>query len=261
MNAAAVAGEPASVGPEELAAIVGRAAEPVLLGLDVDGVLAPIVERADRAVLSPGVLDLLVTLAERLPVAVVSGRSLGDLIERFGFPDGIEVVGSHGLEVRGVDGDHLELDPEERYRLDQLRLLATEAADTAGPGAWLEDKPASVVLHVREADPDRAASATDGLLAAVTRVPGAQVKPGHAVVELLARPTSKADAITALRAERGVATVVFLGDDHTDEDVFAVLDAHDVAVRVGPGATRARYRLDGPGAVVEFLTALAARTG
>ncbi len=250
---------PTPIEPGELAALVGRSGTPVLLGLDVDGVLAPIVERADLAVLSPGVLDLLVTLAERMPVAVVSGRSLGDLVERFGFPAGIDVVGSHGLEVRGADGEHLVLDDDERYRLDQLRRIATEAADDAGPGAWLEDKPASVVLHVREADAERAERATAGLVEAAARIPGAHVKRGHAVVELLARPTSKADAVAALRRERGATTVVFLGDDHTDEDVFAALDPHDVAVRVGPGASRARYRLPDPAAVVAFLTALAGR--
>ena len=242
------------VSPAELAGVVDLARRP-LIGLDVDGVLSPIVERAHEAALLPGVGEALFHIARCAPVAVVSGRSLTDLDSLFGFPDEVEVIGSHGLERRGAMP--LQLDPSEEHRLDQLRELATEASRGAGSGAWVEHKPASVVLHVRGAAPDRAADAVDQLVAVAATLDGAHVKPGHAVVELMARPTSKAIAVEALRRELDVSRVVFVGDDRTDEEVFAGLGRGDVSVRVGPGDTIAHHRLAGPDAVLAWLELLA----
>ena len=240
--------------PADLAGAVDLARRP-LLGLDVDGVLSPIVERAHEATLLPGVGEALVRIARSTPVAVVSGRSLADLDSLFGFPDAVEVIGSHGLERRGAVP--LQLDESEADRLDRLRELATEAQRGAGSGAWVEHKPASVVLHVRGAAPDRAANAVDDLVAAASSLDGTHVKSGHAVIELMARPTSKATAVEALRGELGVSVVVFVGDDRTDEEVFAGLGADDLSVRVGAGDTVARYRLAGPDAVLAWLELLA----
>jgi trehalose 6-phosphate phosphatase len=85
-------------------------------------------------------------------------------------------------------------------------------------------------------------------------VTGAEVKHGHMVIELLARSGNKGDAIDRLRSDG--QPVVFLGDDVTDESAFEQMGGDDVAVRVGPGATAARYRLEDTAAVVAFLTAV-----
>ena len=234
--------------PERLAAEVAPILGSALIGFDVDGVLAPIVEKADHATLSPGVIDELERLAMRARVVIVSGRSVGDL-DRFSFPPTLEVVGSHGLERRGMPP--LALDDDEQYTFEQLELLATRAVDAAGDGAWLEYKPASVVIHVREADrelADRAIAAVENL---ANMIDGAHVKHGHMVCELLARTGSKGETIAELR-EPG-QPVVFLGDDVTDESVFEAMVDGDLGIRVGDGDTAANYRLSGPDAVVEFL--------
>ena len=72
------------------------------------------------------------------------------------------------------------------------------------------------------------------------------IKPGHGVVELLARATSKATAIGELQHESGAQSVVFVGDDITDEDVFVALGDLGCSIRVGRGPTAARHRLAGP---------------
>ena len=246
--------EPSSV---ELADIVAARPRPLLVGLDVDGVLAPIVERADRAALLPGVTEALLDLVPHVTLAVVSGRSVADLEARYGFPAGVTVVGSHGLETRGLDT--VALDEREQRRLDDLTALASAAADAAGAGAWVEHKPASIVLHVREADHATAEPAATRLHQRAGEVPGAHVKHGHEVVELMVRPTSKATAVADLRARHGAATVVFVGDDRTDEEVFATLAPGDVSVRVGPGETLAAHRLPDPPAVLAWLRALPSR--
>jgi trehalose 6-phosphate phosphatase len=227
---------------------------PVLTGFDVDGVLAPIVAHAADAALLPGLLDALGKLGQRTPIGIVSGRDIENLA-RFGFPDSMLVAGSHGAERRGRALDPLT--PAEAARLTRLRTLAERAAREAGPGSWVEVKPTAVVVHVREADATKADRALDALLVAAGGVKGAYVKRGHQMIELACRSASKADAIATMRSEVQAKSVVFVGDDITDEDVFAALGDGDLSVRVGEGATSAQRRIRDPGDVLVFVRHLA----
>lgn len=246
---------PMVVTPAELAERLGPLLDRALVAFDVDGVLAPIVEHADDARLSSGVHAALGRLTSLTEVAILSGRSLADLERLFGFPDGVHVIGSHGLEIRG--DDEVVLDPDEQATFDQLELLGHKAVEAAGEGAWLEYKPASVVIHTRAADRARVEPAIDAVTRLARMVEGAQVKPGHHVLELLARSASKGEALLALARRLERAPIVFLGDDVTDEDAFALMGDDDISVRVGDGDTLARYRLADPRAVVELLDGLA----
>jgi trehalose-phosphatase len=239
----------------EVAAVAAALPRPLVVGLDVDGVLAPIVAHAADAELLPGVLDAVGELAKLTPVAVVSGRSMEDL-SRFGFPDHVEMFGTHGLERR--DDRPVELGHHEQRRYERLARIAADVADQAGDGAWVEVKPAGVVLHVREVPPDRSEASVAEVHRRAADVTGAHVMPGHGVVELLARATSKATAMAALREEVHGGGVVFVGDDRTDEEVFVALGDEGCSVRVGPGATAARFRLAGPPEVLRFLEGLIA---
>ena len=170
----------------------------------------------------------------------MSGRTVEDL-GRFGFPEHVEIFGLHGMERRAERS--VELADHEEARLQRLLALAADAADRAGDGAWVEVKPASVVLHVREAHPDHGPRSADELQRQAEDVTGAHVLPGHGVVELMTRATSKAMAVAELRDELAVAAAAFVGDDRTDEEVFTAMGAGDCPIRVGAGATAARYRL------------------
>jgi trehalose 6-phosphate phosphatase len=242
---------PISRTPAELVELLLPLLPTALVGFDVDGVLAPIVEHADDARLSPGVRESLADLGTRTEVAILSGRSLADLDRLFGFPDGLHVIGSHGLEERGTDG--IVLDDDERYTYEQLELLGRKTVEAAGEGAWLERKPASVVIHTRSADPASAGPALTTVERLASMVDGAQIKPGHHVLELLARSASKGEALLALRDRLERSPLVFFGDDATDEDAFALMGPDDVSVRVGDGDTVARHRLAGPDEIVELL--------
>ena len=215
--------------------------------------LAPIVAHAADAALLPGLLDALGDLSARTPVGIVSGRNVENLA-RFGFPEALLVAGSHGAERRGRP--LAPLSDAETERLARLRVLADRAARDAGAGAWVETKPTAVVVHVREADPATAEPALATLATAAAAVPGAHVKRGHRIVELAVRAASKAAAIADMRSEVGAAAVSFVGDDITDEDVFAALGAGDLGVRVGAGQTSARRRLRHPGDVLTFVRQL-----
>jgi trehalose 6-phosphate phosphatase len=242
--------------PAEIADRVAGRPGPLLVGLDVDGVLAPIVDHADDAALLAGMGAAVSAVAalDDVFVAVVSGRSLIGLAQ-FGFGDDVEMIGSHGMETR--DHPMEPLTEDERRLLADLDGAAVTAAERAGVGAWVERKPASVVLHVRQADDSAGTIALAELADAARRLDGATVKAGSGVLEAFARHTDKGTALMALASDLGVVSTAFLGDDLTDEEAFAHLSPGDVAIKVGDAGTIAPHRLRDPHAVLAFLRALA----
>jgi trehalose-phosphatase len=249
--------------PREVAAAIDALEPPRLLVCDCDGVLAPLVDHADDSRLLDGVGDLLHQLATSTPwngvaddlnVAVLSGRSLAGLAQ-FDFAADVIVVGSYGGERRSRDPEPLTA--AESQRLDDLVAAAEAACELAGEGAWVEHKPASVVLHVRTADPESGQRALDSLAEAQPAITGSTAHHGSNVLELMARPTDKGTALQNLRRDEDAATVIYIGDDVPDEDAFAVLGPDDLSIKVGPGASRAFRRLADPEAVRELLAALA----
>lgn len=241
--------------PAQIADRVVKRPRPLLVGLDVDGVLAPIVDHADDATLLAGMGAAVSAVAalDDVFLAVVSGRSLAGLAQ-FGFGDDVEMIGSHGMETR--DRPMEPLTDDERTLLADLDGAAVAAAERAGAGAWVERKPASVVLHVRQADGSTAATALDELADIARRFDGAAVKAGSGVLETFARHTDKGTALMALASDLGAVTTVFLGDDLTDEEAFAHLSPGDVAIKVGDADTIAPHRLRDPDAVLTFLRTL-----
>ena len=137
--------------------------------------------------------------------------------------------------------------------------MTAEAAERAGEGAWVERKPASVVLHVRAAHPERGREAIDHLRSESAQIDGATLKAGSNVLELFARHGDKGTTLMKLARELGVATTVFVGDDVTDEEAFARLSPTDIAIKVGDADTIASLRLREPESVLAFLHALVRR--
>jgi trehalose 6-phosphate phosphatase len=240
----------------EIAAAAAGAERPLLVASDIDGTLSPIVARAADARLAPGGHDALARLAaiDGLIVAVVSGRPLHELRGQFGLDEGVRLIGSHGLE--DSERAAAELDAGEQHRLDEV-TEELRAVAGAVPGAWVEEKPAGAVLHVREASrPDGDAALTHAGVRLGERA-GVYLIPGHRVLEVTVRPTSKAAALMRLRAETGARTVLFAGDDVADEEVMASLGPLDIGIRVGADPSLARFRVADPAAVVALLEELA----
>jgi trehalose-phosphatase len=99
----------------------------------------------------------------------------------------------------------------------------------------------------------------DSVLAAAAAERGVGVKHGKDVLELTVVDTDKGTALRRLRQALGVDAVLFVGDDLTDEDAFAVLDEHDVGVKVGDGPTVAAFRVPDVDTVAALLTELSVR--
>ncbi len=234
---------------DEVASAVAALAQPRLLVFDCDGVLAPLVDHADDSVLLDDVGELLAAIASQRDtcVAVLSGRSLAGL-EQFEFDPSIVVAGSYGAERRGHG--ELALTSDEAELLTRLGDIAIAAAATAGAGAWVEHNPASVVVHVRQAEPRRGAAALDDARRRADAIDGAEVHDGSNVVELMARASDKGAGLDRLRADTSAAGVLYVGDDVPDEAAF---ERADVSVKVGAGTTGAQFRLADPTEVRELL--------
>lgn len=237
------------------------AARPLLVALDFDGTLAPLRDDPMAARVAPGGEEVLARLAaaEGVHLAIVSGRAMAQLPRLAALPRGTVLVGSHGAERARVAATGLDRDvaPLSDEQADALAALGGRAAAIARgrDGVWVETKPAAVAVHTRLARDDVATVAQSEALALAAQ---AGVRPllGKDVVELPVLDADKGSAVAALRAELGVATVVYAGDDVTDEHAFAALRPGDVAVKVGPGDTAAAYRVGSPAELIAALSTL-----
>lgn len=226
---------------------------PVLVALDFDGTLTEIQDDPDAPGLSEERRRVLAQVPhETRRLAILSGRSLADLRIRIGIDTAI-CVGNHGMEMSGpgLAGWHAPDGVEDR--LSSL-LASLPALD----GSWIEGKGLTASVHVRpREDASRHAEVGRALRDAVEAA-GFALRSGKAVWEI--RPAGaldKGDALLRLMAELpGVEPrrSIYIGDDTTDEDAFAVL-TEGITALVGPAdrPSRARWRLPDPDAVYRFL--------
>lgn len=223
------------------------------LFLDFDGTLIELAERPDAIRVPPQLAGLLGRLRERMNgrLAIVSGRAIANL-ERYVAAPGIVYSGSHGLELQLADGSRRPLDLPPSLELARERVRAFVDGRT---GLLVEDKPAGIALHYRQA-PEQAA-AVAGFMDALAENQGLLVQRGKMVVELRPAGADKGDAIRHLMDQppfRGTVPV-FLGDDLTDEHAFeAAVALGGAGVLVGlERETAARYRLESVQAAAAWL--------
>lgn len=232
----------------------------LLVAMDFDGTMAPIVPHADDARPLPRAAAAFAGLAAlpRTTTALISGRALASLRGVASPPAESLLIGSHGAEAwLGPGSAGLELDEDQQTLLAEVRGILAEIAGEA-PGTMLEDKPAGVVLHTRQAADDVAEDAVAAARSLLEDRKGVFLKNGKRVLETSVVHASKGEAVAFLRQAAGATAVLFAGDDTTDEDAFARLVPGDIGVKVGLDFTQAQYRVEAPVHVVELLEALLA---
>ncbi|MDD7943556.1 trehalose-phosphatase [Microbacterium sp. NE2HP2] len=254
--------------PDGLAEAVARAASArhLLIALDFDGTLAPLVDEPMSARMLPAARDALARLAHApaTTVALVSGRTLEHLAEiSEREPDSrIHLAGSHGAEFwhPGADSAH-DSDSDVSLR-DELTARAEQMIGGLD-GAWIEHKRFGFALHTRLADRKQAAEAATRIDDLVrTEAPAWRRRTGQDILEFASRHEGKDSAVRSLRDRVGADVVFFAGDDVTDEDALASLEPGDVGIRVGGGETVAQYRVADAAALAVLLGRLAeARAG
>jgi trehalose-phosphatase len=263
--------------PEIFAAVAPLAEQPrnTAVLLDLDGTLAPIVEKPDDAAVPGRTRELVERIAGRYGVtAVVSGRRSLDARRILGL-DGIAYVGNHGYEFLPPGAEQPQPAPalagHERDAADFLASYGVSKLTDAG--VRIEDKAAIVALHWRGAPDEAEAEAAAALAAADAEGSSLIVHRGRKVLEL--RPpvrTDKGRGVEALLAGAPFLTgALYAGDDRTDVDAFKVLRRmendghlrHAVCVAIVSGEAPAEVALaadltvGGTDAFVHVLEALA----
>jgi trehalose 6-phosphate phosphatase len=234
--------------------------ERLLVALDFDGTLAPVVDDPAKARALPenraAVRRLSALPATR--VALVTGRALDSLEDVAGAGDETLLVGSHGVEVRlDSPDDAFTLDEEEQARLGLLGDVLDQVADNLDE-VWVEVKPAGFALHTRMAtDKNSRIAHLVALSETRAEINDLTVRRGKDVLEFSVRSTTKGEAVEHLRRYTRSTAVFYAGDDVTDEDAFEALGPQDLGLKIGSGTTVADHRVDSPDEVARVLTLLA----
>jgi trehalose 6-phosphate synthase/phosphatase len=236
-------------------------ADELLLLLDYDGTLVPFTPTPELARPDAVLLGLLRALAERpeTEVHVVSGRSREALEQWLGALP-VWLHAEHGFWSRPPGGSEWTAAAEVggSWREPVLAILRDITART--PGSLIEAKAVALAWHYRLADRETGARRANELRLHLNQLLSNQpveILAGNRVIEIRPYGIHKGRIVPPLPPERLARTAILaLGDDRTDEDLFAALPPEAVTVRVGPGPTHARYRLEGVGAVRALLQEL-----
>ncbi|MFA5144723.1 MAG: trehalose-phosphatase [Candidatus Omnitrophota bacterium] len=237
----------------------------ILLLLDYDGTLAPIVDTPRKAIIPKGAKELLQKLSSKpyCKLGIISGRSLQDLKNIVGI-EGIIYAGNHGLEIESP-----KMKFESQVSARSKSIMRNVAEDmrkrlSGIKGALIEDKGLTLSIHYRLVDKgdmpalEKVVSEVTGPYTAPGKI---KVNSGKKVYEV--RPSvkwGKGRVVLWLFARQqfisGEKNVlpVYIGDDITDEDAFSALKNKGLTVFVGkPGSSQANYYLKDTKEVTKFL--------
>src|ERR1700709_249831 len=227
--------------------------------LDIDGTLVDLAPTPREVWVAPGLAKTLNRLLKRTSVALalVSGRSLNEIDLIFA-PEQFPAVGGHGAEMRlSTDSEAVAshappMDKELKRRLAAIAKLS--------PGILLEDKGYSLALHYRLAPHAEKAiyEAVSLIRADLTNAP-IEVLPGKCVCEIKHSGFTKATGVRELMTLEPFKgrRPLFIGDDVTDESVFAIMPDYDgLAFSVGRRAQGVSGHFNAPSDVREFLASL-----
>jgi trehalose 6-phosphate synthase/phosphatase len=238
-----------------------RQTEDLLLLLDYDGTLVPYTPTPELARPDAKLRELLEELARRprTELHVVSGRGR-EVLEQWLGDLPIALHAEHGFWSRAA-GEERWVPAAEitgGWREPALAILREVTART--PGSLVEVKSVALAWHYRMADQEAGARRANELRLHLSQLLSNQpveILAGHKVIEIRPYGVNKGRIVPPLSPERlGSTTVVAIGDDRTDEDLFAGVPAAAITIRVGPAPTRARFRLESVAAVRSLLQSL-----
>ncbi len=233
--------------------------------LDYDGTLTPIVSRPELATLAPDMRHTLAVLAERCPVAVVSGRDRAD-IQTLVQLDSVYYAGSHGFDIAGPHQVRMQ-HAEGLEFLPLLDEVETQLQHQLGTiqGALVERKKFTIAVHFRNVASEQVGYIESLVDAELKKHPQLRKGLGKKVFELQPRlDWHKGKAVLWLLDTLALHTpdvvLIYIGDDITDEDAFHTLAGYGLTIVVAdtPRRTAARYALQNPAQVQILLQRLAA---
>ncbi|WP_323171437.1 trehalose-phosphatase [Natrialba sp. PRR66] len=230
----------------------------LLVCLDFDGTLAPIVDEPDAAAPTTANETAVAGLVDAAPVttAIVSGRSLADVRTRI---DGPRIyAGNHGLELAW--NETVAVHPVAHERAARLETVCEALETVLGPipNVRIENKRLTGTVHVRTVPPAARPTVRRLTRTIVDRFGGDEldISPGKRILEI--GPTidwGKGDAVDVITSTLPDGTVpLYIGDDVTDESAFRAIDADGISIRVGDDdPSTASFRVRSPAAVARVL--------
>ncbi|OMO99616.1 Trehalose-phosphatase [Corchorus capsularis] len=248
----------------------------VVVFLDYDGTLSPIVENPDKAFMSTEMRAAVREVAKYFPTSIISGRSR-DKVKEFVQLSNVYYAGSHGMDImappraakpcdkKGIEG---AFQPAKLF-LPAIQEISLELEDKIREieGARIEDNRFCISVHYRQVPPEDHKILKEIVKSLVENRPEFRVTEGKMVLEV--RPSidwNKGDALNYLLNTLGLSSAkdvlpLYIGDDRTDEDAFKVIAARregfPIIVSSTPRDTKAWYSLRDPSEVLAFLLRLA----
>ena len=230
--------------------------EKALLLLDYDGTLVPFSPKPVEAMPGASLLRLLERLA-RNPhneVVLISGRDKNTLESWFGRLN-VGLVAEHGVWIREKGGEWEMIETLTSEWKEEVYPILESWVDRT-PGSFIEEKEFSLVWHYRKADPQlgelRARELIDNL-SNITANLNLQILEGSKVVEVKNTGINKGRTALIWIARQEWDFILALGDDWTDEDTFKVLPSTAWSIKVGFGASAARFSLSSPSKATSLL--------
>jgi trehalose 6-phosphate synthase/phosphatase len=246
---------------DELTTALERNDELLLL-LDYDGTLVPFTATPELARPDTALLRLLRSLAGRpdTEVHIVSGRGR-EALELWIGSLPIWLHAEHGFWSRAPGQAEWTpaADIHASWREPVLAILRDITART--PGSLIEVKAVAIAWHYRMADLETGARRANELRIHLNQLLSNQpveILAGNRVLEIRPYGVHKGRILPPMSPEREARTTILaIGDDRTDEDLFTSLPPDAISVKVGPGSTRARFRLESTSSVRALLQMLA----
>ncbi len=235
----------------------------IVVFLDYDGTLCPIVETPEEAIMSEAMRHVVALLSRLCPVGIISGRDVADVRDKVRI-ETVIYAGSHGFDIDGPAGLQVENTIGEEFlpALDKAKKELSRKLDDID-GVLVERKKYAIAVHYRRVASDmidQVEKAVDEVLAGTS---GLRKTHGKKIFEL--RPETdwhKGKALFFLldNLELSGKEVLpfYIGDDVTDEDAFAALQQRGIGIVVRDRIyeSAAGYSLDSPNEVHEFLLKL-----
>ncbi len=230
-----------------------------LLLLDYDGTLVSFTKDPQDARPNKNINELLMALSSesKNEVVIVSGRRRETLEQWFG-KFNIGLIAEHGVWTKAVKGKWKMVESLGNEWKAQIRPTLEVYVDRT-PGSFIEEKEFSLVWHYRVADAKlallRASELKEALLNLTSNL-NVGVLEGSKVIEIKNTGINKGRAALKWVSRKRSSFILAVGDDWTDEDIFAILPATAYSIKVGYGLTKATFCMKNPSEVRILLRTL-----
>lgn len=234
--------------------------------LDYDGTLTPIVSRPELAVISKEMQDTVKKLSQKYTTTIVSGRMREDVEKLVGIP-GLIYAGSHGFDIKGPQISMIEPRAEKTIPLISQIIARLKKELSDSEGIIIEEKKFSVAVHYRLADEKSVPEIKTLVQEIIQENKPLRVMEGKKVFEILPSiDWNKGKAVKWVMNALGINwedfSVVYIGDDTTDEDAFRVVSTRGTSILISDERipSTADFVLSSPKEVRELFERVIATT-